>query len=154
MSTVIRGAEEEDVPSLAVMNGRLVEDQGSENTWSPEEYEQRFTKWLETDEWQVDVILLEDDVIGYAVCQLRGDYYNPQKPVIYVRHYYIDRSHRGQGLGKVAFRKLIDERFPSRYEAIELDVIAENEGGMKFWSSLGFGPYFTCMKLEMPDSAR
>jgi GNAT superfamily N-acetyltransferase len=148
MPITIRAADLKDARVLARMNSRLVEDQGTVNTWSLAKYEQRFLDWLQAGTWQVDIILEDGQIIGYAVYQQRGDYYNPEQPVIYVRQYYIERTHRRRGLGRAAFQELIDRRFPTGYDAIELDVVATNPGGQQFWTKLGFAPYFIAMKKQ------
>ena len=146
MPITIRSADLNDVSVLAKMNSRLVEDQESENTWSLAKYEQRFSEWLQDGTWHIDMILQDGQCVGYAVYQPRSDYYNPDQPVIYVRQYYIERTHRRQGLGRAAFQELIDSRFPTGYQAIALDVVATNPVGQAFWEKLGFAPYFISMK--------
>lgn len=67
MPILIRSADWHDVPRLAQMNDRLVEDQGSRNPFSLNELEQRFNEWLQTSAWQIDVILEHEQIVGYAV---------------------------------------------------------------------------------------
>ncbi len=125
MPILIRSAGLNDMPLLAQMNDRLVEDQGSLNPFSLNELEQRFNEWLQTGAWQIDVILEHEQVVGYAVYQQQGDYYYPDQQVVYVRQFYIEREHRGRGLGRVAFHTLMQTRFPKGY-AVTLDVVATN----------------------------
>ncbi len=147
MSIYIRNAGLNDVPLLAQMNARLVEDQGSLNPFSMTELEQRFSEWLQTSAYQIDVILEHDQVVGYAVYQQRSDYYYSDQQVVYVRHFYIEREHRRRGLGRAAFQMLMQTRFPEG-QAISLDVVATNPAGLTFWSKLGFASYFTAMKKQ------
>lgn len=147
MSVQIRQANLDDAPLLAKMNDRLVEDQGSENPFSLLELEQRFSEWLQTDEYQIDLFVQDREVLGYAVYQHRRDYYNAQQQVVYIRHFYIERAWRGQGVGSIAFERLTQERFPTKC-AVALDVVATNPDGQNFWEKLGFTPYFVAMKKE------
>ena len=94
-------------------------------------------------------MLKNEQVVGYTVYQLRGDYYAPEQPVIYVRQYYIEREYRRRGLGRAAFQELVDKNFPEGYDAISLDVVATNPEGQQFWEQLGFVPYFTAMKRDL-----
>ena len=149
MSITIRGADLNDVPLLGKMNSRLVDDQGTDNTWPLSKYEERFREWLQKGPWQVDVILEKGQIAGYAIYQLRADYFYPEQPVIFVRQFYIEREHRRRGLGRAAFQDLIDKRFPEGYDAIALDVMAANTGGQQFWTKLGFATYFVAMKRDV-----
>ncbi len=149
MLFTVRAAQLSDLPQLAKMNSRLVDDQGSENPFSLKEYEDRFREWLDTNIWTVDVFLHDGQVIGYSVYQDRADYYNPNEAVIYIRQYYIERAHRRLGLGKAAFQILIDTRFPKHVQSIALDVMATNSAGQNFWKKMGFNKYFISMKKEL-----
>ncbi len=136
-------------PQLARMNSCLVDDQGSENPFSLTEYEDRFREWLNTNIWTVDVFLHDGQIIGYSVYQERTDYYDPNETVIYIRQYYIKRSHRRLGLGKAAFQILIDTRFPKGVQSIALHVMATNSVGQNFWRKMGFNEYFILIKKEL-----
>ena len=148
MLITVRAAQLSDLPQLAKMNSCLVDDQGSENPFSLKEYEDRFREWLDTNIWTVDVFLHDGQVMGYSVYQERTDYYDPKEAVIYIRQYYIERSHRRLGMGKAAFQILIDTRFPKHVQSIALDVMATNSAGQNFWKKMGFNEYFISMKRE------
>jgi GNAT superfamily N-acetyltransferase len=147
MSVLIRSAGLNDVPLLAQMNDRLVEDQGSINPFSLTELEHRFREWLQTGAYQIDVILEHEQIVGYAVYQQRNDYYYSDQQVVYLRQFYIERGHRRRGLGRAAFAALKQTRFP-KGQAVTLDVVATNPGGQHFWLQLGFEPYFIAMKMQ------
>ena len=149
MLIAVRAAQLSDLPQLSKMNSDLVDDQGSENPFSLTEYEDRFREWLDTNIWTVDVFLHDEQVIGYSVYQERADYYDPNEAGIYIRQYYIERSHRRLGLGKAAFQILIDTRFPKDVQSIALDVMATNSAGQNFWRQMGFNEYFVSMKKEL-----
>ena len=146
MLITVRAAQLSDLSQLAKMNSCLVDDQGSENPFSLKEYEDRFREWLDTSIWTVDVFLHDGQMIGYSVYQERTDYYDPNEAVIYIRQYYIERSHRRLGLGKAAFQILTDTRFPKHVQSIVLDVMATNSAGQNFWRKMGFNDYFISMK--------
>ncbi len=145
MEIVLRQATEDDVTELATLNKRLVVDQGSRNPYTISEYEDRFRDWLRGDEWNVDIFAdSEGATLGYAVHTVQQDYYYPDREVIYLRQFYIDRPMRGRGIGTAAYELLAKERFGDR--EVALDVLATNPDGQKFWAHLGFTPYFTSMK--------
>lgn len=145
----IRSAEPEDVPALARMNAELVEDQGSSSRVPIDELEERFRVWIRTGEYYIDMFDESGSTFGYAVYQVRGDYYFPAQRVVYLRHFFIERRYRGQGWGTVAFETLTAQRFPKEH-AVALDVVSTNPIGQLFWEKLGFKPYFTEMKRSWP----
>ncbi len=147
MPIKLRTAIPDDLHLLAQMNDRLVEDQGSENPFSVSDLEDRFKAWLKSGEWQIDVFLESNSIAGYAVYKQRSDYYDEDQTVVYLRQFYIERHHRGRGLGTMAFAMLARERFPEGFE-MALDVVSTNPRGQSFWSKLGFTPYFTELKLK------
>ena len=145
MEIVLRQATEDDVTELAMLNKRLVVDQGSRNPYTASEYEDRFRDWLRSDEWSVDIFADSGDVtLGYAVYTVQQDYYYPDQEVVYLRQFYIDRPMRRRGIGAAAYELLAKERFGSR--EVSIDVLATNPDGQKFWNRIGFTPYFTAMK--------
>ena len=150
MPIELRAAAPDDLSLLAQMNDRLVEDQGSENPFSVSDLEDRFKTWLESEEWQIDVIKESDSIVGYAVYQQRSDYYVEDQTVVYLRQFYIERQHRGRGLGTRAYPQLVADRFPEGLE-VSLDVVSTNPRGQSFWSKFGFDAYFTEMKLKPND---
>lgn len=147
MTIAIRRADTADAAVLAQMNDRLVTDQGSASSWSPGKFQRRFEEWLRTGEWQVDVVVEDYQIVGYAVYQERRDYYYESKTVTYLRQFYIDRDHRGQGVGREALSVLVETRF-RKGQSVAVDVVATNPGGHGFWSKMGFSPYYTQMTMQ------
>lgn len=146
MALLIRAATESDLPLLARMNKCLIEDEGSRNPMSVDELQQRMRGWLHGD-WQAALFIEAESTAGYAVYQFRQDDYFPEKTVVYLRQFYIERDRRNKGLGSLAFRTLARERFPEEC-TIVIDALASNPKGYGFWSKLGFQPYCTTMHLQ------
>lgn len=141
----IRRAAESDLPLLAQMNKRLIEDQGSRNPMSVEQLQNRMSGWLKGD-WAIE--FFENEVsVGYVVYQIRRDEFFPEQTEVYVRQFFIERDQRGRGLGSAAFKLLRETRFPAG-SRITLEVLATNPKGFKFWSRVGFQPYYTMMDLQ------
>jgi GNAT superfamily N-acetyltransferase len=143
MPVAIRPATEADLPLLAAMNRRLIEDEGSRNRMSIDELRERMRGWL-AGEWRVAVLDEDGAVVGYAVWQERRDQYDPDRAVVHLRQFYVEREHRRRGIGRRAFELLV-ARFPPG-ATIDIDVLATNPGGHAFWRSLGFETYCTTMK--------
>ena len=146
MSLLIRSANEADLPLLAQMNKRLIEDEGSRNPMSLNELAERMRAWLLGD-WQVKLFATDTGIAGYAVYQTRRDEYFPDQTIVYLRQFYIEREMRGQGLGTMAFRALATEDFPPGCRVV-IDVLASNPRGDDFWRHVGFQPYCTTMHLQ------
>ncbi len=129
---------------LASMNKRLVEDQGSRNPYTLGEFEERIGKWLNGEEWQIDLFERAESTVGYSVYRFQADYYFPEQEVVYLRQFYIESEYRGRGLGRAAYRLLATQRFGGK--EVSIDVLATNPGGQEFWAKLGFEPYLVAMK--------
>ncbi|HLK61507.1 MAG TPA: GNAT family N-acetyltransferase [Chthonomonadaceae bacterium] len=139
----IRDATEADLPLLARMNKRLIEDEGSRNPMRQDALQERIHGWMLLG-WQIVLFLREQEVVGYAVYQPRQEPYEPDRPLVFIRHFYIERKHRHQGLGRQAFSLLVEEQFPAGCR-VALEVLASNPLGQRFWERLGFRLYATTM---------
>jgi GNAT superfamily N-acetyltransferase len=146
MPLVVRLADEADLPLLAQMNKRLIEDEGSRNPMSIDQLAERMRGWLRG-VWEVRLLETDEGVAGYAVYQTRHDEYFPDQTIVYLRQFYVEREMRGRGLGTAAFRALAAEHFPPG-STIVIDVLASNPGGHEFWRHVGFQPYCTTMQLR------
>jgi GNAT superfamily N-acetyltransferase len=132
------------------MNECLIEDEGSRNPMSIAELQNRMGEWLRG-EWRVELFIEGDTVVGYAVYQFRRDAYEPDKVVVYLRQLYIERDKRSRGLGSRTIKLLAQTHFPLGCR-IEVDVLASNPRGAKFWSQIGFQPYCTTLWLQNQET--
>ncbi|MCU0503029.1 MAG: GNAT family N-acetyltransferase [Anaerolineae bacterium] len=146
MPLLVRPAHEADLPLLAQMNKRLIEDEGSRNPMSIDQLAERMQGWLLGD-WELKLFAMDDRVVGYAVYQTRRDEYFSDQTSVYLRQFYIERELRGQGLGRAAIRALAAEHFPLGCRVV-IDVLASNPRGHDFWRRVGFEPYCTTMHLR------
>ena len=139
-------AEPEDSATLAEMNKRLIEDEGHRNPMAINELSVRMESWLRSD-WEAVFILDENVTIGYALYQRRTDPFYPTDQVVYLRQFFISRSHRQRGLGTVSFNAIKNEYW-SKAKRIEVEVLVRNKAGINFWHSLGFIDYALGLKLD------
>jgi GNAT superfamily N-acetyltransferase len=142
----IVSAEESDLPPLARMNKRLIQDEGSRNPMSIGELEARMRGWLRGD-WAITLFMEDSRIVGYAVHQERQDDYDASRTLIYLRQFYVEPDRRGRGLGRAAFEHLRRTHFPDGAEVV-LEVLASNPEGQRFWSSLGFEAYALSMRRK------
>ncbi|MFH1085182.1 MAG: GNAT family N-acetyltransferase [Chloroflexota bacterium] len=150
MEITLRHATLDDVGLLARLNRQMIEDERSRNPMSLAQLEGRMRGWL-LGEWRAVLIACDGQAAGYCLYQARRDSYFPERPVVYVRHYMIERAHRRRGLGRAAFERLVAEWF-ERGATVELDVLTSNPAGQVFWASLGFQPYATTLKRDPPPA--
>ena len=119
------------------MNKHLIEDEGSDNPMNVEELEDRMRGFLSSD--YNAYFFVEDEItIGYALIK------HTSSP-LYLRQFYICREYRRKHYGKQAFYMLLD--FLNTNE-IDVDVLTDNEIGLKFWRNLGFNARYISMRYK------
>ncbi len=143
MAVTLRPADMSDVPVLADMNALLIRDEGSRNPMDVPALQDRMRAWLGQG-WRADLIVDEGQTVGYALYRLRGDEYFPDRHLVHLRQFFVDRPRRGRGLGSSALRLLRESRFPADAYVV-IDVLACNPRGRRFWERNGFGEYATTM---------
>lgn len=142
---MLRVATASDIPLLAEMNRRLIEDEASRNRMTLAELEARMQGFLESG-WRV-VIIENDGPVGYALFQFRPDEYDADGTEVYLRQFFIEREHRRQGIGRKAYQALVADWFPAD-ATIVLDVLAANPEARRFWESMGLKAYCTTLRSQ------
>ena len=127
----------EDISSLALLNKHLIEDEGSDNSMNVEELAARMRGFLNSD-YNAYYIMEDETTIGYALIK------HTSTP-LYLRQFYIDRDYRRKHYGKQAFCMLLDHLNTTE---IDVDVLPNNETGLKFWKSLGFKAQYISMRYK------
>ena len=127
-----RPATVNDVPLLARLNRELIDDEGHRNPMSVSQLEARMRKWLE---WEYRIALFEREgrVVAYVL-------YRPQGGDIFLRHLYVVRDARRQGIATAVMRTLARDVWPSNAR-IALDVLVGSSGALAFYHTLGFQPF-------------
>lgn len=144
MPLTLRAATLLDLPLLVAMNQELIEDEGGTNPMTPAQLEQRMRRWL--GHWHIDLFTQDSLIAGYCVYRIQT-YEFSRENTVYIRHYFITRELRRQGLGREAMKLLKQNRFPENTRVF-LEVLWRNQRGRDFWEALGFSPYSVTMKLE------
>ena len=138
-----RLAHRRDCPILAEMNHQLIADEGHRNPMAVRELERRMRSWLEEG---YDAALFDQAgmVVGYAL-------YRAQPEEIYLRHFFVVRDRRRQGIGRAAINLLRCRIWPQA-KRLTVSVLCQNEAGVAFWRAMGYKDY--CLTLEMltPES--
>ncbi len=125
-----------DVPRLAEMNKRLIEDEGHPNPMSVPELVARMTDWL-AGEYTGYLLIQEDEAAAYALYRDDGDTW-------YLRHLYVERGYRRQGLAT----HLLDWLYANVWtgKPVRLDVLAHNTAAVAFYEAYGFR--VGCLRMQ------
>jgi ribosomal protein S18 acetylase RimI-like enzyme len=125
-----------DMPRLAEMNKQLIEDEGHPNPMMVPELTERMAGWL-AGEYTGYLLRRDGEIVAYALYRDDGDTW-------YLRHLYVERGHRRQGLAT----QLLDWLFASIWtgKPVRLDVLAHNAGAIAFYEAYGFRT--GCLRME------
>lgn len=94
-----RFAVPDDIPALAVLNQQLIQDDGHRNPMPVPELEERMRRWLVSGEYRAVLFFLEGELVAYAL-------YKETSEEIYLRHFFVVRHRRREGIGRAAMGKL------------------------------------------------
>jgi GNAT superfamily N-acetyltransferase len=137
-----RKATEADIGLLATFNLQLIQDEGHRNRMTLPELEVRMRQWLQH---AYEAIIFERYAIPVAYALYRQD-----AGVIYLRQFFVERQHRGQGIGRRAMQILLAEVWPPDWR-ITLEVLVHNQTGYAFWKALGFQDYAITLEMMRQD---
>src|SRR5262245_37043153 len=84
-----------EAPLLAELNLQLDQDEPHPYPLPLPALAERMVRWIETGEYEVLVFRYDARVMGYAA-------WRPEDRGAYLRHFFICRDHRRQGLGRAA----------------------------------------------------
>ncbi|MFF2091329.1 GNAT family N-acetyltransferase [Paenibacillus sp. NPDC058174] len=127
----------DDLDLLAALNKQLIEDEGHDNAMNFEQLKERMQAFIRTD-YEAYKFEHDGEIIGYALV-------NHLRQPLYLRHFFICRSSRGKGYGKLAFKQLLQLLNTTN---IDIEVLHGNKVGYEFWKSLGFKERSIYMRLE------
>jgi GNAT superfamily N-acetyltransferase len=132
-----RAAQRRDCPLLGELNHQLIADEGHSNPMSVVELESRMRSWLQ--EGYVAILFeREVEVAAYAL-------YRAEIDSIHLRHFFVVRHLRRQGIGREAMRLLREFIWPQA-SRLTVSVLTHNEPAMKFWRAMGYRDY--CLTME------
>ena len=117
-----------DVDTLAVLNKRLIEDEGHPNPMSVEELAERMGGWLQG-EYRGYLMIIADRIVAYCLYRDDGDTY-------YLRQLYVDRDFRRQGIAT----QMLDWMYANIWtdKKVRLDVLIHNQNAIAFYERYGF----------------
>jgi predicted acetyltransferase len=128
-----------DCALLAELNHQLIRDEGHRNPTTVAELEARMRNWLFT-KYNAELFMLGAETVAYAL-------YLDQPDEVYLRHLFVVRHRRRQGIGRNAIEILRSKVWPAN-KRLTVEVLTRNTAAVAFWHSLGYRDY--SLKLEIP----
>lgn len=118
---------------------------------------ERFEEMLQSE--QTRIVVMEDDaagsLLGYAVLRLQRA---PDKPVlkprftVYIADLGVDENCRGQGLGSLLLRHVVDLAKQWGADDVELQVSEFNAGAIRLYEKFGFRTKTRRMELLLTEN--
>ena len=139
-----RLASKRDCRILAELNQQLIADEGHRDAMNVSELEGRMKIWLD-EAYEAALFEVGGELAGYAL-------YRAHAGEIYLRHFFVVRHRRRQGIGRQAMTLLRGHIWP-KAQRLTVSVLAHNETGVKFWRAMGFQDYCLTLEMACPDAA-
>ncbi len=138
-NVALERATRADVDRLAGLNQLLLEEERYDRVFAMDELRERMRGFLDP-ESGYDAFFITHDrtVAGYALV-------NRETDPVYIRQFYIDPGYRRRGLGRQAVNKLLELYGTT---ALDVEVMAWNTLGMRFWEALGFKHRYNGLRLS------
>jgi predicted acetyltransferase len=133
-----RRATAKDVPLLAELNHQLIRDEGHRNAMTVAALEERLRGWL-SEEYTAIIFEENAEVVAYAL-------FREQPDEFYLRHFFVARHRRREGIGRRAMRLLFEEVWPAD-KRLTVNVLTTNTAAVAFWRAVGYSDY--CLTLEI-----
>lgn len=141
-----RFASSAEAPLLARLNAQLIATGADFGPASLPQLEQRMRAWL--DGGADHAVLFEDGrgrVLAYAL-------FHEDAAEIYLRQFLVLDAARHGGVGRRAFA-LLRGQIWSRAKRLTLEVLCNNEAGLRFWHELGYRDCAVTLEIPAPASA-
>jgi predicted acetyltransferase len=131
-----------DCALLGVLNHQLIQDEGHRNPMTELQLAKRMRVWLSRGGYTA--IMFEEDgtLVAYAL-------YREAPNEVYLRHLFVVRHRRRQGIGRRAMQILMHEIWP-RGKRLTVEVLWHNAAGIAFWKAVGYQEYSLCLEI-MPS---
>ncbi|MFA5057486.1 MAG: GNAT family N-acetyltransferase [Opitutaceae bacterium] len=139
-----RRATRADYKLLGALNRQLIQDEGHRNLMTEAQLVQRMRRWVGRGEYAAELFEIGGTVMAYAL-------YRELPDEIYLRHLFVARNRRRQGLGRRVMCLLMDEIWPHG-RRLTVEVLCANAAGVAFWKAMGYREYSLCLEI-MPSTS-
>ena len=137
-----RKATSADYPLLGSLNHQLIRDEGHRNPMNVAELTARMRRWLAMGEYTARIFEENGQLVAYVLYREFAD-------EVYLRHLFVVRGRRRQGIGRRVMQMLRKEIWP-RGRRLTVEVLCTNTAGVEFWKAMGYQEYSLCLEI-MPE---
>jgi len=134
-----RRATPADCRLLGALNLQLIQDEGHRNPMTEPQLAKRMREWLRRGDYAGIMFEQGGEVVAYAL-------YRELSDEIYLRHLFVVRHRRRQGIGRRAMGLLLEHVWP-RGKRLVVEVLWGNTAGVAFWKAMGYHPYSMCLEI-------
>ena len=127
-----------DCHLLAELNHQLIGDEGHRNPMTVPQLEERMRSFLEGD-YSAIVFEQRGEVVAYAL-------YLDRPEEVYLRHLFVVRHRRRQGIGRRAVEILRREIWP-KTKRLTVEALVGNQAGVAFWRAVGYTDYALTLEI-------
>jgi GNAT superfamily N-acetyltransferase len=140
-----RQATRADCALLGELNHQLIQDEGHRNPMTVPELVKRMRGWLAHREYTAELFEEDGVVVAYVL-------YRELPDQIYLRHLFVVRGRRRQGIGRQVMQQLFHETWPPG-KRLTVEVLCHNHRAIAFWKAMGYREYSLCLEI-MPQPLR
>jgi GNAT superfamily N-acetyltransferase len=137
-----RKATSADYALLGALNHQLIRDEGHRNPMNVAELTARMRRWVGTGEYAARMFEENGTVVAYALYREFAD-------EIYLRHLFVVRGRRREGIGRRVLQILREEIWP-RGRRMTVEALCANTAGVAFWKAMGYREYSLFLEI-MPE---
>jgi GNAT superfamily N-acetyltransferase len=137
-----RKATSADYALLGALNHQLIRDEGHRNPMNVAELTARMRRWVGTGEYTARLFEEDGKMVAYALYREFAD-------EIYLRHLFVVRGRRREGIGHRVMQLLREEIWP-RGRRLTVEVLCANTAGVAFWKAMGYREYSLFLEI-MPE---
>ncbi len=139
----IRRAKKEDIARLLELLSQVLEIHAKLRpdlfmSGTTKYNQEQLEEMINNDTKPIYVAIINDYVVGYAMCQIRVPTSNmyPIK-VFHLDDLCVDEKYRKQGIGKALYQKVVETAKENNCYGITLNVWPGNESAIKFYEKMG-----------------
>jgi ribosomal protein S18 acetylase RimI-like enzyme len=134
-----RKATSADYALLGALNHQLIRDEGHRNPMNVAELTARMRRWVGKGEYSARLFEENGEVVAYVL-------YRELPDEIYLRHLFVVRDRRRQGIGRRVMQILREEVWP-RGRRMTVEVLCANAAGVAFWRAMGYRDYSLFLEI-------
>jgi ribosomal protein S18 acetylase RimI-like enzyme len=127
-----------DCQLLAAYNHQLIQDEGHRNPMGVPILEERMQSWLASG-YAAVLFTRKRETVAYIL-------YREEPDEIYLRHLFVVRHRRREGIGRAAMEIMRTQIWPD-HKRLTVEVLVSNTVAVAFWRAMGYRDY--SLKLEI-----